>query len=204
MLWWLCLSLSSTHNSSTLISVYSTITLANDRKGMFLPIGILPISFCNLVEILFWLTSETFVCPLVFQNKVLSYRPFLYLFPTTLQWLACFHKHTHSSQIMRKRYECSCRRAFEILNPNENNDRLWKPFAHRDSLGLPTHLWRLILDSEPNSTYFSYTHNKWKQPEQTIPALWLSISLYQILFGIGRGSKARKLQKAPYEEPSLW
>lgn len=34
--------------------------------------------------------------------------------------------------------------------------------------------------------------------------VWFLRSIYPVLFGIGRDSKARKFHKAPYKKPSLW
>lgn len=90
--------------------------------------------------------------------------------------------------------------------------RLWTPFTRMNSLVLlmlPSGGRRLNqtprLTPPPNPTILLIP--KWWEEIGQGKQAWamrLSRSIYPVLFGIGRDSKARKFQKAPYKEPSLW
>lgn len=64
---------------------------------------------------------------------------------------------------------------------------------------------RLEEGPKPNPTTLPISKglNESSQGKQA-RALWFLRSIYPVWLGIGRDSKARKFQKAPYEEPSLW
>lgn len=87
----------------------------------------------------------------------------------------------------------------------------WYTFTRMDSLVLPMLPWRREIKPgsrwDPNQTppYFQYPSDQTKAARVNKHGLYDFLrSIYPVQLGIGRDSKARKFQKAPYEEPSLW
>lgn len=96
---------------------------------------------------------------------------------------------------MRTIMVCICTWTLSTFHQNGSTSPPWRRKIKPDSKH----------DPHPIPPYFQYPSDGMKVARvNKRGCVWFLRSIYPVLFGIGRDSKARKFHKAPYKKPSLW